>query len=264
MYLCVDVGGTKTIIALLDNRGKILHDVTFPTDKNRDAFYSTLLQQIKANFCLDSIKKAAIALPGVIKNRKPFYFGNLPWKDFDIVKLLRQDLGITFVIENDANLAALGEASKLHGRSIYLTFSTGIGGGIVENGQLAKRFKDFEPGHTEYVFNGRRQEWEDIASGKAIHDHYGRYFSDIHDEDVVTEVAERIRLGLIPLCQSLKPDRVIFGGPVGLELARYRKILKQYLNQECDKTPRLQIARHGHYAVIHGCYLYAKNHHTNQ
>ncbi len=261
MYLCIDVGGTKTIVALLDKRGKILHSVKFATLPDEDAFYANLIQQIRINFVLTQVKYVPVALPGVVKNNHAIRYGNLPWQNLDIAARLNQDLGLPVVVENDANLAALAEAKRRRNRTVYLTFSTGIGGGIVEEGKIPSRFKDFEPGHTVYIHNGQPTEWEDIASGKAVRDHYGRNADEITDPDAWRDIAARINLGLAPLIKSLKPHTIIFGGPVGLNLANYRSYLRKSLKRELGTKialPHFQIAKYGSFSVIHGCYLYAK------
>ena len=164
MYLCIDIGGTKTIIALVDRKGKLLHSVKFPTNVNQDKFYSAVLQQIRINFVLSGIKAIAVAMPGIVKNNRATWLGNLPWHDFDIAKLLKSEFHLPVYVENDANLAALAEAATLSGRSLYFTFSTGIGGGVVQDGALVKRYLDFEPGHIQFTYQKQTEEWEDLAS----------------------------------------------------------------------------------------------------
>lgn len=263
MYLCIDIGGTKTLIALVDKDGKILHSVRFATVADQNIFYASLLQQIRVNFVLSGIKAASIAMPGIIKRNQAVWLGNLPWQNFDLATQLKQDLGRDFPIyvENDANLAALAEARLRKGRSLYLTLSTGIGGGIVEDGALVKRYLDFEPGHTEYIWNGERLEWEDIAAASAINKKYGRLVSEIDDRDIWNNITERIALGLVPLITSLKPDCVILGGPLGLMLNAYRKSLRKIIAEQLPpriNQPRLHTAKYADLSVIYGCYYYAK------
>lgn len=262
MYLCIDIGGTKTIIALLDKDGKVLHSVRFATVADQNIFYATLLQQIRVNFVLSSIKAISIAMPGIVKRNQAIWLGNLPWRNFDLAALLQKDLVNTPVyVENDANLAALAEARLCKGRTLYLTLSTGIGGGIVEDGALVKRYADFEPGHTEYVWNDQKLEWEDIAAASAINQKYGRLVSEITDRDIWDDVTNRILLGLTPLVISLKPDRIILGGPLGLMLPSYRKALRKRLSAALPTKiamPRLHTAKYNDLSVIYGCYYYAK------
>ena len=263
MYLCIDIGGTKTLIALLDKDGKVLHSVRFATIADQNIFYDNLLQQIRVNFVLSNIKAISIAMPGIVKRNQAIWLGNLPWREFDLATLLKNDLGGNFPIyvENDANLAALSEARLCKGRTLYLTLSTGIGGGIVEDGHLVKRYSDFEPGHTEYIWNHEKLEWEDIAAASAINKKYGRLVSEIKDTDIWHDVTNRILLGLVPLITSLKPDRVILGGPLGLMLDNYRKMLRKGLATELPAKitmPRLHAAKYHDLSVIYGCYYYAK------
>ncbi len=262
MYLCIDIGGTKTLIALVNNRGKILHSIKFATIKDQDHFYEQLTDQIRINFVMNNIDTIAVAMPGVVKNNRVLWLGNLPWKNFDIASKLNADYDKPVFVENDANLAALAEAGHSAMRNLYFTFSTGIGGGVVEKGQILKKYQDFEPGHEHYTYHGERPEWEDLAAASAINQKYGKLASEITDRETWTDIAERILLGLAPLTATIKPDRIIFGGPLGLELAHYRRMLKKRLAEALPKNvrvPRLAKARYGSFSVIHGCYIYAKS-----
>ena len=261
MYLCIDIGGTKTLIALFDHRGKLLHSVKFLTNANQTKFYQALTQQIKVNFVTSDIKAFSVAMPGIVKHDFATWLGNLPWHDFDIAKKLKDDFGVPVYVENDANLAALAEARSSKGRSLYFTFSTGIGGGVVEDGILVKRYAEFEPGHIEFVYEGEKAEWEDFAAASAINTKFNKYVSDLTTPAEWSEVVRRMLLGLVPLTTSIKPDRIIFGGPLGLHLNSYRtKLRKEFAaSLPSDITmPRLQIAKYGSFSTAYGCYYYAK------
>ena len=261
MYLCVDVGGTKTLIALIDNKGKLLHSIKFLTNENQTKFYQALLQQIKVNFVLSGVKAISVAMPGIVKNNRATWLGNLPWYDFDIAKKLKKDFGLPVYVENDATLAALAEARGAKGRSLYFTFSTGIGGGVIEDGAIVKRYSTFEPGHIEYVYEGKKAEWEDLAAASAIHNKLKKLVSDVTTPEEWDEIVSRMLLGLIPLTTSIKPARIIFGGPLGLQLNSYRYKLRKELTAKLPaKTtvPRLLVAKYGHFSTIYGCYYYAK------
>ena len=261
MYLCIDIGGTKTIVALVDANGKILHSVKFATLQNQRQFYENLRQQIRVNFCISSIKSCAVAMPGIVKRNVATWLGNLDWHNFDIATKLHDDFGLTVYVENDANLAALAEAHHCKGRSLYFTFSTGIGGGIVEDGQLAKRYRDFEPGHVLYTYEGVEKEWEDFAAASAINAKYGKLVDEITEPEDWLDITHRMLLGLVPMTTSIKPDRIIFGGPLGLALDTYRTSLRKQLRAKLPakiKMPRLVVAKYGSFSVIYGCYRYAK------
>lgn len=261
MYLCIDIGGTKTIVALLDASGKILHSVRFQTIDNQSRFYIMLKQHIQVNFVLDQVKAISVAMPGIVRKNQAVWLGNLNWHDFDIATLLKADFDKPVYVENDANLAALAEARNNKGRSLYFTFSTGIGGGVVEDGKLVKRYLEFEPGHNEYTLDGKTAEWEDLAAASAIHKKYGRNVDEITDPADWDEIVRRMLLGLVPLVSSIKPDRLIFGGPLGLALDTYRTDLRRELKSKLPSSvamPRFVVARYGSFSVIYGCYHYAK------
>lgn len=261
MYLCIDVGGTKTLIALFNNKGKLLHSIKFLTNLNQDKFYQSLIQQIKVNFVLSGIKAISVAMPGIVKNNCATWLGNLPWHNFDIAQKLNQDFNLPVYVENDANLAALAEARNARGRSLYFTFSTGIGGGVIEDGKFVKRYSDFEPGHIEYIYEGKKAEWEDFAAASAINAKFGKYVSELTTAEEWNEVVQRMLLGLVPLTTSIKPARIIFGGPLGLHLNHYRsKLRKEFLAKLPPNltAPRFLIAKYGSFSSAYGCYYYAK------
>jgi len=262
MYLLIDIGGSKTLIAIANQSGKILHSFKFPTIIDQDLFTKNLIQQIRSNFALSNIIAIGVAMPGIVKRNIAVELGNLPWKNFDLAKVLKDEFGVNIFIENDANLAALAEAQKQTGRSIYLTFSTGIGGGVIDDGKLAPSHKNFEPGHNIYQLNGKSAEWEDLASAKTFRVKYDKYVDSITDPEFWNkEVPEALAVGLIPIIQGLKPNRIIFGGPLGFQLNQYRTPLRKLLKDKLGKTatlPRLFVAKYGNFSVIQGCYLYAK------
>ena len=266
MYLCIDIGGTKTLIALVSHRGKILHSIKFETNPNQKLFYEQLVQQIRINFVTSEVIAFGVAMPGIVEDNRVTWLGNLPWKNFDIAKKLKKDFGKETYVENDANLAALAEARRSPEKRLYLTFSTGIGGGVVRDNKIVKKYQNFEPGHELYTFHGIKKEWEDFAAASAICQKYGCYVSKVSGREAWNDIVERILLGLAPITATIKPDQIIFGGPLGLELPRYRRHLRKKLSELLPRNvrmPRLVKARYGSFSVIQGCYLYAKSHQTN-
>lgn len=261
MYLCIDIGGTKTLIALLDAQGKILHTIKFATLYSQSEFYANLLMQIRANFTTGNLKAISVAMPGIVRNNKAIWLGNLPWRNFDIAKDLASIFHVPVYVENDANLAGLAEARNCKGRSLYFTFSTGIGGAVIEDGQLVKKYRDFEPGHNLYIYEKKESEWEDLAAASAIRAKYNCNVTDITDPEAYHEIVTRMLLGLVPLTTSIKPARIFFGGPLGLSLNLYRKELRTRLAAALPARitmPRLITAKYDNLSVIHGCYHYAK------
>jgi predicted NBD/HSP70 family sugar kinase len=267
MYLCIDIGATKTLICLINNRRKILHSVRFDTPADQNIFLDTLTSAVRANFSTVNLEAVSIAAPGPVKNNQILWLDNLPWGKINLVGKLKNLFDAPIFLENDATLAALSEAEKLSGLSVYLTFSTGIGGGIARDGNMDPSSHDFEPGHNKYNFKDKQVSWEDFASAQAISKYYGRYTTHIKKRSEWEDIAYRISIGLQPIITTVRPNTIIFGGPVGLELKKYRHFLKKHLIATLPPNtpiPKFLTAKYKHESVIHGCYLYAKYQLANQ
>ncbi|MBQ2637776.1 ROK family protein, partial [Candidatus Saccharibacteria bacterium] len=145
MFLSIDIGGTKTLLALFSFRSLCLKRLKFPTPKSPEAFLKTLTSSLESFLSEKSrarLKAVTIAVPGRIKFEQNFCSiscPNLPWGEFDLLTPLRNFFSCTLFFANDANLATLYESSrKKAGKTVYLTFSTGIGGGLAKNSHLLK------------------------------------------------------------------------------------------------------------------------------
>lgn len=169
--LGVDVGGTKISVTLGSSRGKILARKIFPVRTGRQARQS--IKEITETLGLLAAKKPkgvrllgiGVGIPGPmdpargIVERSPHLRG---WEGFPLKAHLERKLRLPVRIANDANAAALGE--KIFGQSprvkdlIYLTVSTGIGGGIISEGRLLWGASSGagEVGHTIIVPEGER------------------------------------------------------------------------------------------------------------
>ena len=264
MYLIIDIGGTKTLIALFNSRGKIVKKHRFKTpDKQAD--FLTLLETAVIPFSVnhrDKIEQVIIAVPGWIENNVAVKFGNRNWKNLDLAKKLEKHFSCPITLENDANLATVYESSFHKGLTLYLTFSTGIGGGLARNGKLAKNSNSVEPGHTTYIFENKPLEWEDIASCAAIGAAYGCQATAVRGKNAYKDIAFRVSLGLPEVIQRYNPDFVIIGGPLGLQYPHFSKELKSLVRKTLPKTkklPRIVAARRPKESVIYGGYLFAKD-----
>jgi len=146
----IDLGGTKIRAVVVDARGAILGEDVRPTeaDEGQRAVIDRLVTSAQAAVVTSGVPFASTAAVGVTApatvdfERGVLYQApNLPgWDEVPLAALLRDRLGLPTVLENDANAAAYGEFRYGAGRGlrhlIYLTVSTGIGGGLVLNGQL--------------------------------------------------------------------------------------------------------------------------------
>lgn len=262
--LAIDVGGTKTLVASFNEKGEVVEKVKFPTPQEYSDFLSQLGATVKS-LTINSFERCVMALPGVIDREHGVLkeCGNLPWEQkpvrHDVVELL----GVGVTLENDSKLAALSEASLLptYRKVLYMTVSTGIGGGLVINGKLDPNSIDAEYGRMLLEHEGKLMLWEEFASGKAIVAKFGMRASDITDPSTLYIIARNIAIGLIDVIAATTPDVVVIGGGVGSNFAKFGEQLISELNIYADsllRVPPVFGAKRAEEAVIYGCYILAK------
>ena len=265
MYVGVDVGGTKTLVAVLNNEGVIKERKKFATPKNYEHF---LLELKNAAHHLEhqDFKAGGAGLPGNIDrdHGRVHRYGNLPWRNTNTQHDLEQIFKCPVVIENDAKMAALSEAMLLKDefeRVGYITVSTGIGYAIVDKGVIDTDIGD-GGGRSIYLeHKGKTMAWEDFASGRAIVERYGKRAEDIHDETTWKKISRDLAQGMIELIAITQPYVIVIGGGVGTYFERYANLLEDELKKydlPLIKLPELRQAQRPEEAVIFGCYDLAK------
>lgn len=185
----VDLGGTQLRVAVLRGQ-EILARISEPTgadatpDRIIPRIYSAIQQVLEeANIELNQLVGFGIGVAGPLDSQSGIVFAspNLPgWDNVPLQTIFEKRYGLPVRIENDANVAGLGEYMFGAGQGctdmVYLTISTGIGGGIIVNGQLLTGTKGTagELGHMTVDRRGERCNCgnigclESIASGTAI------------------------------------------------------------------------------------------------
>lgn len=261
MLLTVDTGGTKTLVASFDRKGQPKNEHRFLTPRDEEEYIATLIETVHEHFPgkLDAV---IIAVPGVVKNNVLVWCGNLPWAEFDIAGALSTVFDCPVWLGNDADLAGLAETRalpKIPACSLYVTISTGIGTGVILDGNLVPALSGSEGGHSLVEYDGRVREWEDFASGAAIKNTYGKYARDIHNMETWKQIADKISRGFLAILPTLQPDVVIIGGSIGTYFDLYAPTLKRLLKDHLPdhiKMPEFRQAAHPEEAVIYGCYYY--------
>lgn len=270
MYLGIDIGGTKTLIATLDDQGKILEQTKFPTAKDYDQFLADLKQNL-ASLNLDADIKCCAGVPGLIDRKTGVVhaLGNLPWQDKPIQDDIASVVGYPVIIENDARLAGLSEAQLVRDRYetiLFATVSTGIGGALIQNGQIVTALEDIEMGKMPLWHDGQYRHWEDFAGGRSVVERYGMIAAEITDPAQWQEIAELLAVGFGPACAIMQPDAIILGGSVGKQAAHYKDALMQSISQQAHVIVRppqaILAAGRPDEAVIYGCYTLAAQRHA--
>jgi len=166
----VDIGGTNTVLGLVDREGRVHLDLSIPTHAHEgpETFVArlakTIAEMAKQTTATCDLKGIGIGAPNA-----NYYRGtvesppNLGWKGVvNLVEMIRRTHHLPIAITNDANAAALGEmifgAAKGMKDFIVITLGTGLGSGIVCNGSLVYGADGFagEIGHTIVDPDGRQ------------------------------------------------------------------------------------------------------------
>ncbi len=265
MYVGVDIGGTKTLLAVFDQHGVVTEESEFPTSKNYSHFLLELRHQL-AHFKTQDFQAGGVGVTGLIdrKHGRRFAAGTLPWQDVPVQADMERIFDCPIVIENDAKLAGLSEALLLEGKYhkvLYVTVSTGIGYALVVDGVIDTSIGDHGGTDIMVEHQGKRVDWESFASGRAIVARYGKKAQDITDEKTWQAIARDLAKGLIELIAITEPEVIVFGGSVGAHFGKYGHLveieLKKY-HLPLVPIPPLRAAERPEEAVIYGCYDLAK------
>lgn len=157
----IDMGGTNTVFGLVDARGVVIASSSIKTAKHTnfddyvDELYTEITRMMIANDAVDKVHGIGVGAPNA-----NYYTGmiddgvNLPWPSpIPLARKFEEKFGIPTAVTNDANAAAIGEMTYGVARGmkdfIMITLGTGVGSGIVINGQVVYGHDGFagELGH---------------------------------------------------------------------------------------------------------------------
>ena len=264
--LAIDVGGTTILSAIVSNEGQVVANrscLTLADDGPQtviDRIYSSIDHLLEVTgLDLPQLGGISIASAGIIDMDKGIITvsPNLPgWHDIHLRDIVKEKYGIDTFLVNDASAAALGEHHFGAGRAVdnlvYLTVSTGIGGGIITNGKLyvGTHGSAGEIGHMiidvngpecscgnrgclealasgsaiareakERIRQGRKSSLTDIAKGKIEDITAEEVGAAAQDGDplaleVVSEAATHLGMGIINVIHIFNPEIIIIGGGV--------------------------------------------------
>ena len=186
-YLGIDIGGTKCAVIAGTEEMEILKKTSFPTETFRGPKHSINLLLKSASEIIDNLgakrlKTIGISCGGPLDSVRGIVQSppNLPgWDDINIVRLFKERFHVPVYLQNDANACALAEwkfgAGKGTQNMVFLTFGTGMGGGIIINGRLYTGTNDLagEVGHMRLADDGpkaygKKGSFEGFCSGTGI------------------------------------------------------------------------------------------------
>ncbi|MGN0331766.1 MAG: type I phosphomannose isomerase catalytic subunit [Lachnospiraceae bacterium] len=289
----IDIGGTDTKIGLVDIHQKVIAFEKMKTGASRPARdviaeigTKTLKLLDEQGISMDQCVGAGIGVPGTVdrKNGIVRYSNNIKWENVEIVKEIEKFLPVPIKIANDADCAALGETVAGAGKEcqdvIMITLGTGVGGGIVLDGNIyeGKGIGGSELGHMVIVEDGeqctcgRRGCLEAYASATALIRDAKRatgkemtpeeIFEGYRKEDnVLKDVVElyirRLGVGIVNIVNIFRPQLVILGGGISGQGEILTKPLEKIMKDGCfgrekGELPEIEIAALGNSAGMIG------------
>src|SRR5216683_1390990 len=190
MLAGIDLGGTQVRVALARSDGKLVASVKTKTPQLKTPqgmvdWAAAEIDRLRGNQKVTSI---AIGAPGPIDLKRGILVNppNLPWRNVPLVSMLSRATGAKVHLANDADMAGLGEFHRGAGHGtrnmIYITWSTGVGGGIIIDGRLHRGAHGTagEVGHMIIDPNGpldncgQRGCLEAFVGGRALEREFGR------------------------------------------------------------------------------------------
>ena len=291
-YVGIDLGGTFIKGGIVDDLGNVICSDKLPTGSeggqdvvatNIAALVNTLIE--KAGLCKDDLVGIGMGVPGMIDSERGVVIlsNNLNWYNFNIAEAVSGRTGLKVKIANDANVATLAEvkfgAAKNRRNVIMLTLGTGVGGGIVANGQLIEGNHSVgaELGHAVIVRGGEQctcgrrgcleayasatalirdtkramqahpdsKMWQigslDAVSGKTAFDYKD---TDVYAKEVVDNYIGSLATGITNFGNIFRPEVVLLGGGVCAQGDVLIKPLQQLVNEEIfarDAGPEVKV-----------------------
>lgn len=267
MYILFDIGGTNFRIGVSKTGRKIDQVEALRTPKN---FKKAIDKFEEAALKLSDGKKIKAITGGIAGplDKKKTKVINAPslkaLNDKPFAGELRKRFKCPVCLENDADLAGLGEARFGGGKGnkivAYFTVSTGIGGTRIVNGKIDENVMGFEPGHQYINFKDKAGHLEGYASGTAIRRRFKKEPAGIEDKKIWNQVAYWLALGLNNSIVHWSPDIIVLGGSVmkSLPISLVKKSLKKAV-KIFPKIPPVKKAKLGDLSGLYGALAIIRN-----
>lgn len=218
MYILIDIGGTKTRVALTLDKETFGEPIIFSTSQNFDAWFKEVIHHIAT---LTEGKQITAIIAGVAGTFSPDHktIRTAPhlqeWAGINLKNKLGGWFNCRTIIENDTALVGLGEAIFGSGKGydivVYITISTGVGGVRIVDGKIDRNKFGFEIGHQIVQDN---KELEYFLAGSSHEKRFGVPSHEIKDPEFWKEVDHYAGILAANTIMYWSPAIIIFGGPV--------------------------------------------------
>lgn len=295
-YFCIDVGGTDIKGGIIDETYNVLcedkissYEIRTNGTLDKSILNIIKILEDKSGLQINSSSGLGIGLPGLVDDKKIKYLGNLNLKEYDIIGKLKKKITVPIKISNDAEVALLAEqkigAGKGYNNFALLTLGTGVGLGLVINGQNLRSILPFscEYGHnlfmqdtsgnlegmvsTRSLINQTRNAMQnnlnskmwtkynlENVSGKTVFD-----FKDIDEtaKTVFDNYIKNLGVAIVNLYNIFTPEVIILGGGISKQGKNLTTPLENFVNENIflkniDKKVKIVTAKHQNNAGILG------------
>lgn len=278
-YIGLDIGGTKLLVASANERGEILQRVQAPTPyalADGLALLKTMIAQVRDNRPIAAI---GVAIGGPLDRQRGIVspLHQPAWRDVPLKAMMEAAYHCPLYLDVDTNVAALGEyifGGDRAQRLVYITISTGLGGGFMVDGRIYRGMGGAHPeiGHQAIPYRcsfperarcecGADDCLEALVSGNGIRRIYGKPAEELNDQEW-QEVAYNLGQGLRNLATISLPDVIVLGGGVALGggaqfIAAATRVMRQGLR--LVPAPAVRLSRLGYETAIRGAIALAQN-----
>ena len=300
----IDIGGTSVEIAIVNLTGVVISKSSFATQEHVNDLAQTMVNQIitllrSSDLEIDQLLGAGIGVPGItdVDNGIVLDAPSIGWKHYQLKDVLESMLPFPIFVDNDVNVAALGEQWKGAGKDkkniLQITLGTGIGCGMIINGQLY-RGSSFAAGEIGYMVTDKNiaeEEYDSAFSGYGFLDsHVGgpsitdrmlkrlddnnntaedwsakKIFQLAKDGDamaleVVNDALSHLAFALINVISIVNPECVVLGGGISRSMHSFLPSIVSTIEKHVPIETEVTITKLEHVSLLGAAFLLLKEH----
>lgn len=272
LYVGLDIGGTKLLVASADEHGAILQRTQERTPYDLDeglALLKTMIERVTNGKPITAIG-VAIGGPLDWKSGIVSPLHQPQWREVPLKQIMESAYGCPLYVDVDTNVAALGEftfGGESVNRLLYITLSTGMGGGFLIDGQIYRGMRGAHPeiGHQAIAYRCSNPErivcecgagdcLEALISGNGIRRIFHKTAEQLNDQEW-QEVAYNLGQGLRNLATIYLPEVIVLGGGVAVGggtklLDAAQRVMEQHL--KLVLAPQVRLSRLGYDTALQG------------
>jgi predicted NBD/HSP70 family sugar kinase len=278
LFVGLDIGGTKFLVAAANEKGEIVHKIRHPTPLDLEQGLTLLHDMIDEVRQKQTLAGIGAAIGGPLDWEKGIVspLHQPQWRNIPLKQIMQDKWQCSFAVDVDTNVAALAEFHQLQNRVsrfLYMTISTGVGGGLLTEGHLYRGTRGAHPeiGHQSIPFQcsfperiececGADYCIEALISGNGIRRIYQKPAEELNDDEW-HEVAYNLGQSLRNMAALYTPDLIVLGGSVAVGggerlVPRATDLMRS--NLKIVPIPRVRLSQFAEVASLYGALLLAQ------